>query len=49
MQSRQTIYEVFNPETLETVYMSEEQLETYFPELKAGTLEIISEEQIEVE
>lgn len=41
----ETIYETFNHETKQTVYMNQEQLETYFPELKAGTLEIISEEQ----
>ena len=45
----ETIYETFNHETKVTVFMNQEQLETYFPELREGTLEIISEEQIEVE
>ena len=45
----ETIYETFNHETLGTTYMSESELESAFPELIAGTLEIISEEQIEIE
>ena len=41
----QTIYEVFNHETKVTVFVSYEVLETFFPELRTGVMEVVSEEQ----
>jgi hypothetical protein len=37
------IYEIFNHETNEREFVTEEVMENYYPELKAGTIEIVDE------
>lgn len=37
------IYEILNHETKLTDFVTEEVLENYYPELKAGTIEIVDE------
>lgn len=37
------IYEIFNHTTNGREFVTEEILETYYPELKAGTIEIVDE------
>ena len=40
---KRIVYEIFNHETKETSFVTEEELENLYSELKAGIIEIIEE------